>query len=100
MSTVMWGCIGPRRLFGPGAPYAAITYLMPLGLVFPIIVYYLGKRSPRSFWKNVNSPIFLAGPLGWAPFNWSYIQGGVLLAFVFNYYIKRRYTAWWEKYAV
>ncbi|KAI8677440.1 hypothetical protein LRP88_09531 [Fusarium phalaenopsidis] len=99
MSTVMWGCIGPRRLFGPGAPYAAITYLMPVGLIFPIFVYYLGKRWPRSFWNNVNSPIFLAGPLGWAPFNWSYIQGGVLLAFVFNYYIKRRYTEWWEKYA-
>jgi hypothetical protein len=28
----------------------------------------------------------------------SYKMPGFLLAFTFNYYIKKRYLAWWEKY--
>ncbi|WXC61948.1 hypothetical protein SNK03_007815 [Fusarium graminearum] len=99
MSTVIWGVVGPRRLFGTQGPYRALTYTIPIGVVVPIVAYFIAKRWPNSFWRNVNAPILFAGPMGWAPFNWSYMQGTVVLAFVFNFFIKRRYTAWWEKYA-
>ncbi|POR37850.1 Sexual differentiation process protein isp4 [Tolypocladium paradoxum] len=99
MSSVLWGVVGPRRLFGPGAPYHAITYTIPLGAVLPIAVYMAAKRWPTSWWRNVNSPIFLAGGLGWAPYNWSYMQGTVVLSLFFNYFVKRRYKGWWERYA-
>ncbi|KAM5351104.1 hypothetical protein ACJ41O_003827 [Fusarium nematophilum] len=99
ISSVIWGVIGPRRLFGTEGPYRAITYSIPLGFVLPVVAYYAARRWPRSLWRSVNIPILMAGPLGWAPYNWSYIQGTVVLALVFNYLVKRRYTAWWEKYA-
>lgn len=99
MSSVLWGVVGPRRLFGPGAPYRAITYTIPIGLVLPIVVYMATKRWPTSWWRNVNSPIFLAGGLGWAPYNWSYMQGTVVLSIFFNYFVKQRYKGWWERYA-
>ncbi|KAM0345718.1 hypothetical protein ACHAPU_006071 [Fusarium lateritium] len=99
MSSVIWGVVGPRRLFGTQGPYRAVTYTIPLGIVFPIVVYFLAKRWPNSFWRNINAPVLFAGPMAWAPFNWSYMQGTVVLALVFNYFIKHRYTAWWEKYA-
>ncbi|KAF4451331.1 hypothetical protein F53441_5675 [Fusarium austroafricanum] len=99
MSSVIWGVVGPRRLFGTQGPYRAVTYAIPFGVAFPIIIYYISKRWPNTFWRNVNAPVLFAGPMGWAPFNWSYMQGTVVLAFVFNLFIKRRYTAWWEKYA-
>ncbi|KAF4968376.1 hypothetical protein FSARC_4173 [Fusarium sarcochroum] len=99
MSSVIWGVVGPRRLFGTEGPYRAITYTIPLGIILPIVLYLGAKRWPNSFWRNINAPVLFAGPMGWAPFNWSYMQGTVVLAFVFNFVIKRRYTAWWEKYA-
>ncbi|KND86552.1 Sexual differentiation process protein isp4 [Tolypocladium ophioglossoides CBS 100239] len=99
MSSVLRGVVGPRRLFGPGAPYHAITYCIPLGVVLPIVAYVATKRWPASWWRNVNSPIFLAGGLGWAPYNWSYMQGTVVLSLFFNYFVKRRYKGWWERYA-
>ncbi|KPM43646.1 Sexual differentiation process protein isp4 [Neonectria ditissima] len=99
VSSVMWGVVGPRRLFGLRGPYRAITYVIPLGIILPIAVYFAAKKWPRSFWRNVNIPVFMAGPLGWAPYNWSYMQGTVVLAIFFNYFIKRRYKAWWERYA-
>ncbi|KAF4463394.1 opt family small oligopeptide transporter [Fusarium albosuccineum] len=99
MASVVWGVVGPRRLFGTQGPYRAVTYTIPLGIVLPIVAYYLAKRWPRSFWRNVNGPVLFAGPLGWAPYNWAYMQGAVVLGVLFNFFIKRRYTAWWEKYA-
>ncbi|KAH7208801.1 OPT oligopeptide transporter protein-domain-containing protein [Fusarium oxysporum] len=99
MSSVIWGVVGPRRLFGTQGPYRAITYTIPIGVVFPIAVYLLSKRWPNAFWRNVNAPVLFSGPMAWAPYNWSYVQGSVVLAFVFNKVIKRRYAAWWEKYA-
>ncbi|RCI14521.1 hypothetical protein L249_6668 [Ophiocordyceps polyrhachis-furcata BCC 54312] len=99
VNTVLWGAIGPRRLFGPEGPYRALLYVLPLGIVLPIISYVASRRWPNSWWRHVNVPIFIAGPVGWAPFNWSYMQGTVLLAIVFNYFVKRRYEAWWTKYA-
>lgn len=98
-ASVVWGVIGPRRLFGPGGPYAVLTYLLPVGFVLPLIVYCASKRWPKSWLRNVVVPIFLAGPLGWAPFNWGYMQGTVVLAIFFNFFIKRRYKLWWERYA-
>lgn len=99
MSTVIWGVVGPRRLFGTEGPYRAVAYAMPFGAVLPVAIYFLIKRWPKSFWRNINVPILMAGPLGWAPYNWSYMQGTVVLALVFNFFIKRRYLGWWERYA-
>ncbi|QKD50761.1 OPT oligopeptide transporter protein-domain-containing protein [Fusarium oxysporum Fo47] len=99
MSSVIWGVVGPRRLFGTQGPYRAITYTIPIGVIFPIAVYLLSKRWPNAFWRNVNAPVLFSGPMAWAPYNWSYVQGSVVLAFVFNKVIKRRYAAWWKKYA-
>ncbi|KAL7920198.1 OPT superfamily oligopeptide transporter [Trichoderma austrokoningii] len=91
MSSILWGVVGPRRLFGPGGPYRAIVYCIPLGVLLPVGVYFAAKRWPKSFWRSVNVPILLAGPLGWAPYNWSYMQGTLSLALFFNFYIKRWY---------
>jgi OPT family small oligopeptide transporter len=99
LSSVLWGVIGPRRLFSFGAPYNAVTWAIPLGVVLPVLAYFAMKRWPGSAWRNVNIPIFLAGPLGWAPYNWSYIQGTLALALFFNGLVRRRWGAWWERYA-
>ncbi|PHH91840.1 hypothetical protein CDD83_10090 [Cordyceps sp. RAO-2017] len=99
LSSVLWGVIGPRRIFGPGGPYRALTYCLPLGLVLPVAVYLASRRWPNSWWRNANAPIFIAGPLGWSPYNWSYIQGSLVLALFFNHFVKRRHPAWWERYA-
>ena len=98
-SSVLWGVVGPRRLFGPGAPYNILLWCIPIGIVLPILVFLGLKQWPTSWLRSVNIPVFLAGPFGWAPFNWAYMQGSVVLAIFFNYFIKRRYRQWWERYA-
>ncbi|KAK2601959.1 hypothetical protein QQS21_004472 [Conoideocrella luteorostrata] len=97
--SVVWGVIGPGRLFGPGGPYAELTYVVPFGAILPVIVYWGHKRWPTSWLRNVNVPIFMAGPMCWSPYNWSYMQGSIVLGLFFNGFVKRRYRQWWERYA-
>lgn len=99
LTTVLWGVVGPRRLFGPEGHYRPITYFIPIGVALPIITFYFAKRWPMSFWRYFNAPVFFGGALGWAPYNWTYIHGSFILGVVFNFFIKRRAQGWWGRYA-
>ncbi|PHH78448.1 hypothetical protein CDD80_6855 [Ophiocordyceps camponoti-rufipedis] len=99
INTVLWSAIGPRRLFGSDGPYRGTLYFLPLGIVLPLLVYWGARRWPSSWLRHVNTPIFIAGAVAWAPLNFSYMQGTVVLALFFNRYVKKRYNAWWQKYA-
>ncbi|KAJ6443803.1 OPT oligopeptide transporter family [Purpureocillium lavendulum] len=99
LTTVLWGVVGPRRLFGTDGHYKPIIYFIPIGVVLPFVTYYFAKRWPTSFWRYFNAPIFFGGALGWAPYNWTYMQGSVIFGIIFNYFIKKRAQGWWGRYA-
>ncbi|KAJ5885336.1 Oligopeptide transporter OPT superfamily [Penicillium taxi] len=98
--SVLWGVVGPQRFFGPGGLYRPLVWAFLVGAVAPLGAWALGRQSKKSFWRKVNFPI-LFGSLSWIPpatgLNFSV---WALVCFVFNYVIRRRRTAWWEKYAM
>ncbi|EKV08503.1 hypothetical protein PDIG_58470 [Penicillium digitatum PHI26] len=98
--SILWGVVGPQRFFGPGGLYRPLVWAFLVGAVAPLGAWILGRHSKKSFWRMVNFPI-LFGSLSWIPpatgLNFSI---WALVCFVFNYVIRRRKTAWWEKYAM
>ncbi|CAG8244368.1 unnamed protein product [Penicillium olsonii] len=98
--SILWGVVGPQRFFGPGGLYRPLVWAFLVGAVAPLGAWLLGRHSKKSFWRLVNFPI-LFGSLSWIPpatgLNFSI---WALVCFVFNYLIRRRRTAWWEKYAM
>jgi len=53
-----------------------------------------------SLFECLNPAIALSGALQWAGNNnLTYATLGIYIAWFFQYYLKRRYTAWWGKYA-
>ncbi|KAJ5110719.1 hypothetical protein N7532_001254 [Penicillium argentinense] len=98
--SILWGVVGPQRFFGPGGLYRPLVWTFLIGAVAPLGAWALGRRSKKNFWRKVNFPI-LFGSLSWIPpatgLNFSI---WALVCFVFNYVIRRRKTAWWEKYAM
>ncbi|KAJ5162830.1 uncharacterized protein N7500_004660 [Penicillium coprophilum] len=98
--SILWGVVGPQRFFGPGGLYRPLVWAFLMGAVAPLGAWLLGRHSKKSFWRMVNFPI-LFGSLSWIPpatgLNFSI---WALVCFVFNYVIRRRRTAWWEKYAM
>jgi OPT family oligopeptide transporter len=95
-ASVLWGTLGPKKMFGPGAIYNGLLWCFPLGAVLPIPFYFLRKKFKVFAYFHV--PIILTGAFVWGPYNMANIWPAVPVAYVFNYYIRRRYLGWWSKY--
>lgn len=54
--------------------------------------------KPLKLLNWFNPILFVAGFQGWAAPNLAFWTIGFYLSFIFMHYIKRRYTAFWEKY--
>lgn len=96
-ASVIWGVIGPKKVFGGLYPILQWCFLIGFLLAFPCwaIKKYLGRNVVGKYFH----PIVLSfGLMGYAPYNLSYYTPGMILSFFFMYLIRKRYTIWWEKY--
>jgi hypothetical protein len=96
VDSVPWGILGPKKMFGPGAIYNGLLWCFPLGAVLPIPFYFLRKKFKIFAYFHV--PVFLFGGTTWNGLNMANVWPAVPVAYVFNYYIRRRYLGWWSKY--
>ena len=94
---VIWGVVGPRRLFGNGGLYNPLQWGFLVGALLPIPVWLLARKYPKM--RHVHIPVILTGYRLVSPYNFSYIWPTCIVAYVFNYHIKRKHPAWWSKYA-
>lgn len=97
-ASIIWGAIGPARIFSGSALYTPLQWFWLIGAITPIFTWLLARRWPKSVWRYVNTPVIFGGS-GLLPPATVYIflcWGSV--GVVFNYYIKRRFTGWWLQY--
>ncbi|XP_042448121.1 oligopeptide transporter 5-like [Zingiber officinale] len=99
-SSVIWGVVGPRRMFGPDSIYSGLNYFFLLGLFAPATVYLFHRLFLEKKWiRLINFPVIFAAA-GYIPlvktinFNCWFIVG-----FVFNYWVLKHHKQWWGRYA-
>ncbi|KLJ05633.1 OPT family small oligopeptide transporter [Blastomyces silverae] len=97
-SAIVWGVIGPDRMFGPGSLYESIQWFWLLGALFPVLFYVLIRMFPRSPARLLNAPVML-GAMAWLPpatplsfASWA------IIGLIFNFWIRRRWPGWWQNY--
>lgn len=97
-ASIIWGAIGPARIFSSGAIYSGLQWFWLVGALAPVVTWLLARRWPRSIWRYVSTPLIFGGS-GWLPpaSVYIYLCWGAVGTF-FNYFIKRRYTGWWLQY--
>lgn len=93
-ASVIWGAIGPKRVFNN--IYPALKYTFLIGVFVPIPFYFAEKYTKMG--KYVNVIVLISGVLNWAPYNFMYTLPNYYTAIAFNWFVKRRYTTWWQKY--
>ncbi|KAJ5108826.1 hypothetical protein N7456_005501 [Penicillium angulare] len=97
-SSIVWGVIGPQRIFGPNSIYTPIQYFWLLGALLPVAFYILMRIFPRSKARLLNAPVML-GAMSWlppaTPISYS---SWVMFGLIFNYWIRRRWAGWWRQY--
>lgn len=101
-SSVVWGVIGPRRVFDQ--LYPALKYTFLIGAFIPVIFLIAEKLVPKKLipakmWYKTSPLLMLYGiVMFYAPYNLTYSTGGVYIGWFFMHYVRRRYTRWFEKY--
>ncbi|GAA5888550.1 hypothetical protein JCM6882_008993 [Rhodosporidiobolus microsporus] len=97
-ASVIWGTIGPQRMFNPGQTYHGLVHFWWIGPVSVTIVYLLYRRWPNSWLRFVHLPIFFNSAGNLPPANTMQYSAWFVVAFIFNYLIRRRAFNWWKRY--
>ena len=96
-SSVIWGLIGPERLFSNGRVYHPQVYAALIGAILPVPLWLWVRKRPRSVFRNLNIPVMLNGGTAIPPATGINFAGFLGVGFIFQFWIRRRYFAWWSK---
>lgn len=97
--SILWGLIGPRRLFGPGGLYRNLLWLFLVGAILPVPIWILTKRFPEKKWISlINIPVITYGCAGMPPATPTNIASWLVTGTIFNYFVFRYRKRWWQKY--
>ncbi|RKP26649.1 OPT oligopeptide transporter protein-domain-containing protein [Syncephalis pseudoplumigaleata] len=97
-ASIIWGVMGPTRVFGGNSPYQALLWFFLIGALLPVPFYLLHKRYPNGKWHLVNIPIMTIGTIAVPQSPSNFLTCGFIVAFIFQYYLYRRQHDWWKRY--
>ncbi|KAK8580443.1 hypothetical protein V6N13_143537 [Hibiscus sabdariffa] len=98
-ASVIWGLVGPKRIFGSQGLYKSLNWFFLGGLLGPVVVWLLHKAFPRQKWiPLINLPVLL-GATGYMPpattVNYS---SWIIVGTIFNFFVFRYRKQWWQRY--
>jgi OPT family small oligopeptide transporter len=96
-ASVIWGVIGPAKLFGVGQLYAWNNWFWLIGAVLPVGQYFLARKYPRSILRYIFFPAIFGAAGMIPPATTWYLGQWVLVGLIFNWWIRKRWFGWWCK---
>ncbi|PWY99371.1 OPT-domain-containing protein [Testicularia cyperi] len=97
-ASLVWGAIGPARMFGTGSIYRPMYLAMLFGALIPIPFWLLARRFPRSWIRFISWPVVFAGVSYIPPASGINYSSWFAVAFVFQYLLRKYNFRWWSKY--
>lgn len=98
-ASVIWGLIGPERLFGAHGLYRNLVWLFLIGAILPVPVWVLSKIFPEKKWiPLINIPVISYGFAGMPPATPTNIASWIITGTIFNYFVFKYRKGWWQKY--
>ncbi|KAG9240814.1 OPT family small oligopeptide transporter [Calycina marina] len=97
-SSVIWGLVGPARLYSVGAIYSGLLHFFWIGLILPPITYFIFKKTNNKFIRMINWPLVFVGTYNVPPATGINYSSWYIVNLVFNKIIYKRAYAWWTKY--
>ncbi|XP_031495743.1 oligopeptide transporter 7-like isoform X1 [Nymphaea colorata] len=98
-ASVIWGLIGPRRIFGDLGIYSSINWFFLAGAVAPLLVWLGQKAYPDRQWiKLINMPVLIGATVQMPPATAVNYTCWIVVGFLFNNLIYRYHRAWWRRH--
>ncbi|KAF9597861.1 hypothetical protein IFM89_021946 [Coptis chinensis] len=85
-ASVLWGLVGPKRIFGSLGNYGALNWFFLGGLLGPVLVWLLHKAFPKQSWiPLINLPILLGAIANMPPATTLNYNAWVVVGTIFNF---------------
>lgn len=98
-ASVIWGLVGPRRIFGPLGNYAALNWFFLGGIMGPFLVWLLHIAFPKKTWiPLINLPVLLGATAYMPPATALNYNSWIFVGTIFNFFVFRYRKRWWQKY--
>nr|GMC87017.1 oligopeptide transporter 4-like [Ipomoea batatas] len=98
-ASVIWGLVGPKRIFGNEGNYRALNWFFLGGILGPIIVWLLHKKFPSQSWiPLINLPVLLGATASMPPATALNYTSWILVGTIFNFFVFRYRKKWWQRY--
>ncbi|OCB84030.1 OPT oligopeptide transporter [Sanghuangporus baumii] len=97
-AALIWGGIGPERMFGPGSLYRPLLWFFLIGAILPVPFYLLARRFPLSPWRFVNIPVLFAGISLLPPATGINFSSWFVVGAIFQWFMRRFHFRWWMRY--
>ncbi|WCJ32637.1 oligopeptide transporter [Euphorbia peplus] len=98
-ASVIWGLIGPRRIFGDLGHYSAINWFFLGGAIAPLLVWISHKAFPNKDWiKLISMPVMLGATLNMLPATAVNYITWIVIGFGSGFIVYRYYREWWSRH--
>ncbi|KAI5655076.1 hypothetical protein M9H77_32263 [Catharanthus roseus] len=98
-ASVIWGLVGPKRIFGPLGNYAALNWFFLGGIMGPFIVWLFHIAFPKQSWiPLINLPVLLGATAYMPPATALNYNSWILVGTIFNFFVFRYRKKWWQRY--
>ncbi|XP_026433527.1 oligopeptide transporter 4-like [Papaver somniferum] len=98
-ASVIWGLVGPMRIFGPRGNYSALNWFFAGGALGPILVWLLHKAFPQqSLIPFINLPVLFGSTSMMPPASPVNYNSWILVGIIFNFFVFKYKKQWWQRY--
>ncbi|KAI0479532.1 OPT family small oligopeptide transporter [Xylariaceae sp. FL0804] len=97
-SSVIWGLVGPARLYSVGKIYSGLLHFFWIGFLLPPVTWYIWWKTRSDFVRKINWPLIFVGTYNVPPATGINYSSWYIVNLVFNKIIFNKFRAWWTKY--
>ncbi|XP_062027716.1 oligopeptide transporter 7 [Rosa rugosa] len=98
-ASVIWGLIGPRRIFGDLGTYAAVNWFFLGGAIAPVLVWLAAKAFPQQEWiRLINMPVLIGATGDMPPATAVNYTSWIILGFLSGFVAYRYRPDWWRRH--
>jgi len=97
-ASVIWGVVGPAKMFGPGTLYHSLMWWFIIGALIPIPTWLISRRYPDSWFQYIHWPVILGATAIMPPAQPVMYPSWFIVGFFFQFYLYRYRHEWWRKF--
>ncbi|ESW17942.1 hypothetical protein PHAVU_006G000100 [Phaseolus vulgaris] len=98
-ASVIWGLIGPRRIFGDLGTYENVNWFFLGGAIAPLLVWLVARSFPQQEWiRLINMPVLIGATGMMPPATAVNYTSWIIVGFLSGFVVFRYKPEWWKRH--